>query len=238
MRGGQVGIPASVRSEVGTRAARRLRAAGKIPAVVYGRGAESLPVEVDEAAFLRAVPQTAWYSTVIQLNIEGAPRSESKRTVMITEVQQDLVKRRILSVDFHRISLRERVQAHVPVVAVGQSPGIKQGGILEHLVHEIAVECLPTDIPEHFEADISALEIGHSLRVRDLEAPEGVRIAAPEDEVVMLVAPPVRVEEVAPAPLGEEGAVVAEIPEPEVIGEQESREAGGQGDRSPRDGLG
>jgi len=223
MRTKQIEMPATVRSEVGKGPARRLRAAGKIPAVVYGRTMQSLPVSVDGADFARLVPESAWLSTLIRLHLEGAKKADARPTVMIREVQRDLVRRVVLSIDFHRISLRETVRVHVPVVHVGESPGVKQGGILEQIMHEVEVECLPTMLPDHLVADISELNIGDTLRVKDVTPASGLRIVSPEEEVVLVIAPPVQVEEVAPT-VPEIAAVVSETEEPEVIGQRETEE--------------
>jgi large subunit ribosomal protein L25 len=220
MRAEQVEIPAALRAEIGKAASRHLRAKGQIPAVVYGRGAEPMPLAVDEAAFARAVRPSAWYHTLIGLKIEGAPGSSARPTVVIAEVQRDLVSRKIISLDFKRISLSEKIHTHVAVRHIGESPGLKKGGIIDQVMHELMVECLPTDMPDHLEADISGLDIGDSVRVRDLTAPSGVRILAPEGEVLIVIAPPARVEAAAPAP-AEAGALVEEVPEPEVVGESE-----------------
>ena len=224
MRVEQVELSVSMRSEVGKTAARRLRAAGKIPGVIYGRGEESVPIAVDGALFSTSLPASGWRSTVIQLRIEGAGEQDSLSTVMIKEVQRDLVERRVLNVDFHRISLREAVRAQIPVIAVGESPGVKIGGILEHITHEVPVECMPADMPDRIEADISGTNIGSTVRVRDLTPPDGVRVIASEDDVLLVVAPPVRVEELEPVVEVEEGAVVEEALEPEVVGEDETEE--------------
>jgi large subunit ribosomal protein L25 len=224
MKAGLIELPVTTRTEVGTAASRRLRSQGKIPAVVYGRGAEPLPLTVDEMTFSGLLPGSAWYSTLITLRIEGATGTEAHPTVMIKEVQQRLVPRQLISIDFRRTSLQERVHAAVPVIHVGDSPGVKLGGILEHIMHEVAVECLPADIPDHFEADISQLDIGDNFRVRDLSAPEGVSIRASEDDVIVLVAPPVAVEELVAEEQEEEGAVVEGVEEPEVIGERAEEE--------------
>ncbi len=231
MRAEQVAVPATVRTEIGTRASRRLRARGLIPAVVYGPGKEPVAVAVSAAAFTKAVPAAGWYSTLISLNIEGADDGESA-TVMVKEVQHDLVRRKIISIDFRRVSLRETVQAQVPIRHVGESPGVKLGGILDQVTHEAMVECLPTDMPDHLEVDISALEIGDSVRVRDLMVPDGVKVLAAEDDVVIVIAPPLREEEVAAPVEEEEGALVEEVAEPEVISESQPESEGepeGQG---------
>jgi large subunit ribosomal protein L25 len=218
----RVEIPVAVRSEVGTRASRRLRQQGMIPAVLYGRGAEAVPLTVDEATFSSLLSESAWYSTLIELQIEGMSGAEARPTVMIKEVQRELVPRRLISIDFRHTSLQERIQTTVPVIHVGESPGVKVGGVLEHILHEVTVECLPADIPDRFEADISQLEIGDSFRVRHLSTPEGVTLRAAEDDVVVLVAPPVAAEELAAEVPTEEGAVVEDVEEPELIGERES----------------
>ncbi len=217
MRAEQVEIPARVRTAVGTKASRRLRAQGQIPAVVYGGGRQPVAVSVEEAAFAKALPASGWYSTLIDLRIEDADGGDEKPTVMIKEVQHDLVRRQVVSIDFRRISLQETVQTHVPIRHVGESPGVKLGGFLDQVTHEVMVECLATDMPDHLEVDVSGLGIGDSVRVKDLVVPPGVAVVASEEDVVIVIAPPLREEEVAPVP--EEGALVEELAEPEVISE-------------------
>jgi len=221
MRSQQTELSVHARTDAGKTAARRLRRQGRIPAVVYGRGMESFPVSVDAAEFVRALPETAWYSTLLRLKLEDGGAEEPNPTVMIMEVQRDSVRNRLLSVDFHKVSMQEKLHTQVPVIHVRQSPGVRQGGILEHIMHEVMVECLPSDIPEHLEADISGLNIGDALRVRDLVAPEGVRILTSADETVIMVIPPVKMEEVAPSV--EVGAVVEEKQEPELVRERETK---------------
>jgi len=220
MRTKQHDIPATVRTAVGKSAARRLRAQRKIPAVVYGRDMKAVPIAVEEAVFSHAVPEAAWFSSLFQLRIEGLEEGDDSPSCMIKEVQQDLVRRQLLSIDFHQISLQETVNAQVPVMHVGESPGVKQGGILEQLLHEVTVECLPTAMPERLQMDISSLEISDSARVGELELPEGVKLVTPAEEVLLLVAPPQAVEE-EPAAAEEMAEVIEEQPEPEVIGEKE-----------------
>ncbi len=222
MRAEQAQVPASFRGEVGTRASRRLRSRGLIPGVVYGRGEKPVAISVNEATFNKAVPAAGWYSTLIALNIQQADGDETT-TVMVKEVQHDLVRRRIVSIDFQRISLEEAIRTHVPVRHVGDSPGVKVGGILDQVTHEVVVECLPTDMPDHLEVDVSALQIGDSVRVRDLLVPAGVKVLAAEDDVVIVISPPLREEEVTPVVEAVEGALVEELAEPEVVGEAQSR---------------
>jgi large subunit ribosomal protein L25 len=136
------------------------------------------------------------------------------------------VRRKVISIDFRRVSLQETIQTHVAIRPIGESPGVKLGGILDHVTHEVMVECLPTDMPDHLEVDISGLEIGDSVRVKDLVVPQGVKVLAAEEDAVVVIAPPLREEEVAPVIEEEEGALVEEVPEPEVISgaEAESEE--------------
>lgn len=231
MRAKQVSLTARVRTEVGKTAARKLRAAGLVPAVIYGKGVDPLPVSVEAAAFARAVPESAWHSTLINLQVEhpggdgGNGRSAETRTVIVADVQRNPLRsgpESLLAIDFHQISLQETIRAHVPIVAVGESPGVKLGGVLEYILHEVEVECLPTVLPDHLEADISQMEIGDSFRVRDLKVAPEVKVLEPEDEVLLVVAPPTKPVETVTPPT-ETGAVVTETPEPEVV-RKESRE--------------
>ena len=224
MRSEQVEIPVNVRTEVGKIAAKRIRAHGHIPAVVYGKEVEPIPVTVDESTFARAVSPAAWYSTLINLKIQGDDGPDMA-TVMIKELQRDLVKQRVVSIDFRRVSLEETIQTHVSVRHTGESPGVKAGGIIDQVTHEVLIECLPTDIPDHLEVNIGELEIGDSVRVKDLlDVPDNVKILTPEDDAVIVIAPPVREEEVAPE-VPEEGALVEDMEEPELVGEGEKEEA-------------
>jgi len=227
MRAEQVEIPVTVRAEVGKTTTRRLRTRGQVPAVVYGRGADPIAVSVEEDTFSRSVAAAGRYSTLITLKIEGAEAETDSATVMVKDLQYDLVNRQIVSIDFQRISLQETIHTRVPVRHVGESPGVKQGGIVDQVTHEIVVECLPTDMPDHLEVDISDLGIGDSVRVKDLRLPSGVNVMAPEDDVVIVIAAPVREEEVAPE-LPEEGALVGETAEPEVIGEEAGEAQSGE----------
>ena len=233
MRAKQVELTAQVRTEVGKKAAKNLRAAGRVPAVVYGRGRQPIPVSVETAAFARALPASAWRSTLISLQLEGLPAQRGKRkdshpTVIIADVQRHPLRQDpsgILAIDFHQISLQEAIKARVRVISIGESPGVKLGGVLEHIMHDVEVECLPTALPDHLEADISALDIGDTFRARDLKPISDVKILTHDDDVLLVVAPPAKVVEPEPTP-AEIGAVVAATAEPELIGKEEGEEEG------------
>jgi len=208
------------RTASGTAAARRLRRRGLTPAILYGRGMESLPLAVD-SKLLRSLMHARGHNVLVRLKIqdgEGEPP-----TVMVKEIQRDAVTGMTLNVDFQRISLTEKVTAEVPVVLVGEAPGVKQGGVLDQILREVEVECLPTDIPAGFELDISDLQVAHSLHVSDLVAPPGVEITTEPTAVVVAVT---RVaEEVVAPPVAEaaveEGAAPAEAEEAAEAAEEE-----------------
>lgn len=187
------------RSEIGKSAARRLRAGGKTPAVVYGHGIEPVPVAVETRGFLHSVTHAGHGGTIINLTVKG--HGEASGTAMVKAVAREPITGQLLNIDFQRIQAGEKVTAPVPVVVVGESPAQRVGGVLEHLAHEVNVHCLPDDLPGEIRVDISQLNMGQAIRVSDLEVPPGVEITnAPEEVVVLVAQPRVVVEEAAPAP--------------------------------------
>jgi large subunit ribosomal protein L25 len=217
MRTKVIEIEATVRTEVGKGAAKRLRAAGQVPAVVYARGREPMPIALDEARFRRAIPEGGWYSTPLRLVLQGAGGGDAGPTAMVTEVQRDRIRDRIVAIDFHAVSLDEPVRAQVPIRVIGESAAVKQGGIVEVLMHEVAVEALPTELPDHLDVDVTKAGFHDHLRVGDLLVPPGVAVLASPEEAVLVVAPPAKVEEPVAAVETEEPEVLQqqELPEPE-----------------------
>jgi large subunit ribosomal protein L25 len=203
-------VKAKPRHAAGTPAVKKVRSAGGIPGVVYGRAfGDPLPVVVD-AKDLREALLGHGGSAVLNLEIEGRGATPA----IVQDRQLDVVTKRLIHVDLHAISLDEVVEARVPLVLVGSPPGVKEGGILDIVVREVTIESLPTDIPDSIEVDISGLNMFDNIHVRDLKAPEGVTIVEDPDEIVVSVLPPSKVEEPTPA-------AVAEVPlEPELIGEK------------------
>ncbi|GKU77094.1 50S ribosomal protein L25/general stress protein Ctc [Paenibacillus sp. L3-i20] len=164
---------------------RKLRLNGQIPGVVYGRGLESAAnISIDEkqlTALLRSQP-----NAVLDLDIP----SVGKHSVMVANVQRDALNRQLIHVDFHQINMNEQVKAHVRIDAVGDSTGVREGGILQAILHELEVQCLPNSIPDAITVDISTLGIGESLLVSDLTLPEGVEVKSePQLVVVTILAP-------------------------------------------------
>jgi large subunit ribosomal protein L25 len=206
------------RSESGKGVARRLRAAGVIPAVYYSRGEDSIPLAVSLRELEELFDQSAGSNVIVDLQVEGD--SASDRKALIREVQRDPVGGAILHLDLQHISLTEQIVVEVPVVLIGTPAGVKDsGGILEHLLREVEVECLPTDIPSRLEADVSGLQIGDTLHVSDLKA-DRATILTEADRAIATVVPPTVLEEVKPA---EETAAA----EPELVKEKKEEEAEG-----------
>jgi len=209
-----VPLKAVRRSGGGKQQAKKIRAAGGIPAVVYGSGMKSLSIQVGQDDFDRAIHTKAGENVIIRLEVTGDGKGLEK-TVVIKEVQHHPATDAIRHVDFNAISLTEKIKVNVPFQVIGQSAGVKEGGILDVVHHEIEVECFPTDIPERLSADISTLPIGGAIHIRELSFPKGVVTTLAPDEVVVTVH----------APKVEEALAVEEAPaEPEVIGKEKKEE--------------
>jgi large subunit ribosomal protein L25 len=206
-------LSATPRSEKGKGVARKLRAAGQVPGVIYGHGREPQPLTVNAREFDRLAERVRITSTVIELALDGRTAK-----TLVRELQRDPIKRTVLHVDFQELVAGEKVSVSVPLRFVGTAEGVKTGGgILEEVMHQIEVRVDPSNIPDHIDVDVTPLTIGHGLHVRDLTLPPGVEVLDDPDNTVATVTPP-KAEEVAPTPVVE-GAVVAPeaAPEPELI---------------------
>lgn len=203
-------LQAEVREETGKGVARKLRRAGLLPGVVYGKTRKSQPLIVDPIQLQNKMSG----NVIFDLTIVDDDK-ETKETVMIKEIQRDPIKGDLLHIDFQHISMDEKISVSIPLSLKGDAPGVKEGGVLQQLLREVEIECLPADIPEELELDISDLHIGDSLMVSDLDVPEEIEIKTPFDEVIVTV--------VAPTELVEEEIEEEEeeFVEPEVIGEEE-----------------
>ncbi len=208
-----VPLKASQRSAVGKQEVKKIRAQKRIPAVVYGHGIKATSIDMSVDDFLRAIHTKAGENVVIQLAVSGSKSFE--KTVVIKEIQLDPVTDSIKHVDFNAISLTEKIKVKVPLHVKGEAPGLKEGGILDVVHHEIEVECLPTQIPERLDADISTLKIGDAIHIKEIVFPSGVQPQLGPDEVVVAIH----------APKAEEVAAAEEAPaEPEVIGKKKEEE--------------
>ena len=210
-------VIAETRESRGKNAARRLRARGLSPAVVYGEGQEALAVAVSPKEVRRILH--AGHNTIFKLAIQGGESTP----VMVVDWQNDPVKETLLHVDLKRIDLTKRITVKVPVQTSGEPKGVKlQGGLLEIVTREVEVECLPTDIPEQFTVDVTELMIGQNLRASELSLPESTRLVSSPDQVIAHVV--TLKAEAAEAPAEEAAAPAAA--EPEVIKKGKKEEEG------------
>jgi large subunit ribosomal protein L25 len=217
-----------VREGVGKGVARKLRAAGRMPAVCYGQGSEAVPVVVDPAALRRLLEKSDTGMNTI-INLKGG--SVDGRMVLVRELQKDPLRGGYLHADFYSVNVEETVEVSVPLHLVGKAPGVELGGILDHQLREIELECLPLAIPQGLEVDVSKLELGDSVHVREIALPEGVTLRSdPDLSVVSVVAASKAEEEPAEPAEGEEGAEVAE-----GEGEAPAEKADGDADKGADD---
>ncbi|MFN8549585.1 MAG: 50S ribosomal protein L25 [Candidatus Eisenbacteria bacterium] len=164
--------------------ARKVRAAGKIPCIIYGSGGESLPIAIDMPLF-EQVMRHASENVIVDVKLKGQESRDLK--AIIKEVQRDPRNARVLHIDFQHIDMTKKVRLHVPVVLKGTAHGVKEGGVLEHVMRTLEVECLPTEIPNEIAIDISALDRGQSIHIRDLDLP-GIHLTeSPERTVVAIL---------------------------------------------------
>lgn len=206
-------LSATPRTETGKGVARKLRAQHSIPGVLYGHHREPQPLVLDARELDRLVEHHATETTVVELGLDG----QSVRT-LIREIQRHPVKRNVLHVDFQALVAGEKVTVDVPIVLVGTPAGVRIGGVLDQVMRELTVEVDPSNIPNHIDVDVSALELAESLHVSDLQLPEGVTVLDEPDTTVCVVAPPRVAEEEPAAPEEETGA------EPELIRKQKEEE--------------
>ena len=187
------------RSELGTGNVRRARKAGKIPAVMYSRGAETAPL------FVNAKEWDAL--TRNDFNLLTLLNGKKKTAAVVKEVQHNYLKAFVVHIDFQEVKMDEKITAAIPVRPThGEAFGVSQGGNFEQTIYEIEINCLPGDLPEHFEADITALDIGDSLHVSEITLPGNVELVTDPKLVVFHVSKPVAEEEVVVAEEGEAGA--------------------------------
>lgn len=166
--------------------ARRARAAGKVPAVVYGRGMDPVPIEVDRREFLTALHTDAGMNVLLELKVGG-----KKMLTLARELQRDPVRGTLLHADFVQVDITQKVDVEVPVHVRGEAAGVKEGGVLEQPLFTLHVRCLPTEVPEGIDVDVSHLNIGDSLRVGDIPGSDTFEITNDPDEPVVTIAAPI-----------------------------------------------
>lgn len=200
-------LKVELRQADGKRVARRLRRGGAVPAILYGHGESNMTLTVLADQIAAAVRHG---SRVVEL--QGAANEKA----LIRDLQWDVYGIDILHVDFTRVSEHERIEVKVPVVLRGEAPGIKDGGVVEHLVHEVEIECEALSIPEKLYLSVNDLKVGDALKVGQVQLPAGVTLLSDPDQIAVQCEVPVEAEEAAPSEAGAE---------PEVIGRKAEEES-------------
>jgi large subunit ribosomal protein L25 len=201
-------LNASLRDGGGKGSARKIRAQGLVPAILYGHGMEPVKVAIDDRDLYHVLHTEAGANVLVDLQI-----GKDRHLAMPREVQRDNIRGRFLHVDFLAVRRDEKITVDVPVHLVGESHGVKEGGVVEHHLWDLKVECLPTNVPQSVEADITRLGIGDSLSVADIRIPGNVTVLTPSEETIVSVVPPPILkieEEIAEAVEGEEAEAEAE----------------------------
>jgi large subunit ribosomal protein L25 len=208
-------LTAEIREGVGKEKAKKLRSKGLIPAIFYGPRAQTIPLVIHSKELAKALQTEAGENVLIDLDIRKGPRSDRK-VVMLKDIQVDSLQRVTLHTDFYEVAMDEMVTVEVPVHLVGKPEGTKVGGILEQVRRVIEVQCLPGDIPKSIDIDVSALKIGDSIHMQDINV-EKAKIISDTNFTIATVVPPVVEEKVAEAAVLEavEGAEVKEKEEGE-----------------------
>lgn len=204
-------LKAEKRDDTGKGVARKLRAAGRVPGVLYGQGVEPVKLSVDARDMVHLLHGAAGGNALVDLIVDG-----QDHLAMAREIQRDYIHNTLIHIDFLAVSRTEKISVSVPVTETGEAVGVREGGVVEHHLREVVVECFPQDVPEHIEVDVSDIELGGMVHVSDLVAPEGSTILTnPEDAVLSVITPAaLRVEADLSVP-GEEGVVPAEAVEAE-----------------------
>lgn len=205
-------------------ASRKLRRDGRVPAIIYGAGKSPQPISLDHDAIVHQMNHEAFYTSILSL-VVGA----DTQPVVVKEVQRHPAKPYVLHLDFQRIVEDEEITLHVPIHFVGEAAakGVKeQGGVIEHLVTDIEISCLPRHLPEYLEVDVTAMELNDILHLSDIKLPEGVESVAlghEQDPPIVAISPPRREEEEPEAEEGEE-VPAGEVPTTEAEAPEESSE--------------
>jgi len=178
---GKVVLSAKNRQESGSAASRRIRRNGRIPAVLYGRTGGSIALDLDALEFVRGTKNIS-ESTIVKVEVDGKTYD-----AFVKDTQRNIIDGNLLHVDFYEVESGKVLRAKVSLHIIGNPIGVREGGMLEKPLHEVEIECLPKDLPERIEIDVSNLNVNQSLHVRDIPLAEGVRLVSAPDQVVALV---------------------------------------------------
>ncbi len=214
-----VPLNAYARSVSGRNAVKKLRDSGRVPTVIYGRLAAPQTLELNQRELDKLIAHSASENILVDLAVEGDSRPV--RLALVQEVQHDPITRKVLHIDFHEVSATEKVTVMVPVETLGIPVGVKDGGVLEHVLHKLKVRALPADLPLVLEVDVTGLALDTVLHLGEIPLPPGVEIIGDKNVPVLSVAPPRTEAEETPAA----DAVAAPAAEVEMI--KEKKEEGG-----------
>ena len=178
-------LKAERRDESGKGSARKIRAAGRVPGVVYGHGGDPVHISVDARELFHTLHTDAGSNVLVNLRVDG-----QTTLAMPREVQRDHLRGRLLHVDFLRIARDEKITVEVPIQLAGESHGVKEGGVIEHHLWTLEVECFPQDVPPAIEADITPLGVNESLKVEQLRLSDKLTVLTSPEEVIVSVVPP------------------------------------------------
>ncbi|MBL8023967.1 MAG: 50S ribosomal protein L25 [Elusimicrobia bacterium] len=196
----------------------KLRESGRVPGVVYGEKKEPITMSVDVKNFTQLLKG---HGANVLMNLTVGENGE---IVLLKDVQRDVLSHNIIHLDFQRISMKKMIEVNVPLLVMGEAPGVKiGGGVLEHILRNLRVRCLPADIPDGISVDVSQLQLNQGIKVKDVVLPAGVECITEGEGLVLNIVAPVE-EEVAPTPVA--GAVAAGGTEPEVIAKGKKPEEG------------
>jgi large subunit ribosomal protein L25 len=218
----EIRLTARRRAETGKGFARKARAAGKVPGIVYGRGMEPVSIAVDRRELVAALHTDAGMNVLLDLDIDG-----TTTLALMRELQRDPVRGTLLHADFVKVERTQEIEVEVPVQLIGEAEGAKQGGVIEHVLFTVHVRCLPANVPERIDADVSSLGIGDSLKVADLRSEGDFAVLNDPDAVVALITAPVSEEEFEAMQAAVSGEP-AEVAAPEVEAEEGAPEEGGE----------
>src|SRR5882724_7972083 len=230
-----VALKAYPRAQVQRAEVTKLRRAGRVPATIYGRLAKPQNLEVNSKEFADLLHHAASENLLVDLSVENDARS--KRLALVQEIQHHPLDGKVLHVDFHEVAENEKVTVQVPVETMGEAVGVKTGGgVLEHVLFKLKVRCLPKDLPEQIVVDVTALEIGKSIHLGEVKAPEGVEILGDKHITVVAVAAPRAEEEVAATDAAAPAAGDVEMTKEKKEDGTEAAPAGKAGEKAPAKG--
>lgn len=229
----RIDMEAARRDASGKGPARQLRRTGQIPAVLYGEG-KSIALTLQALEIKRALKSGSGENALISLKITAAAGAAETRTAILRDLQRDPITGEVLHADLFEISMNKPIRIRVPIAVVGEVPaGVKEGGVLQHPLREVEIECLPAQIPDKIEIDASGLNVGDAIHLRDLKMGEGVRVIGDPDVALVSVAAPMSEEKLEQLLAG-----TPEAKEPEVIGKskEEGAEGAAEGEKAEKGG--